>query len=65
MAYAALAAVGLGLAVISWVAVPVSVVWMALGLWLGRRQAELTSLDLDKHSDAPPGLGRLVLRYHN
>ena len=59
-AYAGLAAVGLGLAGISWIAVPVSVAWMALGLWLGRRQAELTSLDLDTHhSDAPPELGRL------
>jgi len=59
-AYGGLAALGLGLAGISWVAVPVSVVWVGLGIWLGRRQAHLASLDLDKHqSDARPGLGRL------
>src|SRR5215218_6496611 len=48
-AYGGLAALGLGLAGISWVAVPVSVVWVGLGIWLGRRQADLASLDLDKH----------------
>ena len=36
--YAGLAALGLGLAGISWVAVPVSGVWVALGVWLGRQQ---------------------------
>jgi AAA family ATP:ADP antiporter len=40
-AYAGLAAIGLGLEGISWVAVPVSIAWAALGIWLGRRQAEL------------------------
>jgi AAA family ATP:ADP antiporter len=45
-AYAGLAAIGLGLAGISWVAVPVSVAWVALGIWLGRRQSELSSPDL-------------------
>jgi AAA family ATP:ADP antiporter len=33
-----LAAIGLGLAGTSWVAVPVSVAWMVLGVWLGRQQ---------------------------
>jgi ATP:ADP antiporter, AAA family len=33
-----LAALGLGLAGMSWVAVPVSAVWVALGVWLGRQQ---------------------------
>ena len=39
--YAGLAALGLGLAGISYVAVPLSAVWLALGLWLGKRQQEL------------------------
>src|SRR5215831_7380296 len=39
--YAGLAFIGLGLAGISFVAVPVSVVWLVLGLWLGRKQAAL------------------------
>ena len=38
--YAGLAALGLGLAGISWVAVPLSALFMALGVWLGRRQRE-------------------------
>lgn len=37
-ALAGLAAMGLGLAGMSWVAVPISAVWVALGLWLGRHQ---------------------------
>lgn len=44
-AYAGLAALGLALAGISWVAVPVSVAWAALGIWLGRRQAQLASAE--------------------
>jgi AAA family ATP:ADP antiporter len=44
-AYAGLAALGLGLAGMSWVAVPLSVAWMGLGVWLGRRQAELSAVD--------------------
>jgi AAA family ATP:ADP antiporter len=39
--YAGLAAIGLSLAGISFVAVPVSAVWLVLGLWLGRKQAAL------------------------
>ena len=39
--YAGLAAVGLSLASISFVAVPLSAIWLALGLWLGRKQAAL------------------------
>jgi AAA family ATP:ADP antiporter len=39
--YAGLTLIGLGLAGISFVAVPVSVVWLVLGLWLGRKQAAL------------------------
>ncbi len=47
-AIAGLAAIGLGLAGISWVAVPISVVWVALGVWLGRRQVELSALDSNR-----------------
>jgi AAA family ATP:ADP antiporter len=39
--YAGLAAIGLGLAGISFVGVPIAVVWLGLGLWLGRKQAVL------------------------
>ena len=40
-AYAGLAALGLTLSGISFVAVPLSVFWLGLGLWLGRRQAQM------------------------
>jgi AAA family ATP:ADP antiporter len=39
--FAGLTALGLGLSAISWVAVPMSAVWLGLGVWLSRRQAEL------------------------
>jgi AAA family ATP:ADP antiporter len=39
--YAGLAAMGLTLAGISFVAVPLSGMWLLLGLWLGRRQSAL------------------------
>ncbi|HTY79342.1 MAG TPA: MFS transporter, partial [Candidatus Bathyarchaeia archaeon] len=41
--YAGLAFLGLGLAGISWVAVPVSLIWLVNGLWLGRRNEALAS----------------------
>jgi ATP:ADP antiporter, AAA family len=41
MAYAGLAAAGLSLAGISFAAVPLGVVWLWLGLWLGRKQSVL------------------------
>ena len=40
-AYAGLAAVGLGMVGISWVTVPLSVAFLALGVWLGRRHRVL------------------------
>lgn len=40
-AYAGLSALGLGLVGISYVAVPLSAAFLWLGVWLGRRQAEL------------------------
>ena len=42
-AYAGLAALGLTLAGISYIAVPLSVFWLGLGIWLGRRQAQLAA----------------------
>ncbi len=42
--YRGLTAIGLSLAGISYVAVPLSVVWLGLGLWLGRRQAVLAKV---------------------
>jgi AAA family ATP:ADP antiporter len=51
-AYAGLAALGLGLAGISFVAVPVSAVWLGLGIWLGRRQTELAAA-ADRRGDVP------------
>jgi AAA family ATP:ADP antiporter len=39
--YAKLAAIGLSLAAISFLAVPLAVIWLFLGLWLGRKQAAL------------------------
>ena len=41
--YAGLAALGLSLAGIAFMAIPMAAVWLMLGLWLGRRQAELAS----------------------
>jgi AAA family ATP:ADP antiporter len=41
--YAGLTAIGLGLAGIAFAAVPLSVLWLMLGLWLGRRHSALAS----------------------
>jgi AAA family ATP:ADP antiporter len=43
LVYAGLAALGLGLAGISFTAVPVSAVWLVLGVWLGRKQVKLAA----------------------
>jgi AAA family ATP:ADP antiporter len=48
--YAGLAALGLGVAGISWITVPFSAAFLALGVWLGRRQRELA------HVRGPSGL---------
>ncbi|MGH7690521.1 MAG: NTP/NDP exchange transporter [Gemmatimonadaceae bacterium] len=50
--YAGLTAVGLGLTGIAFAAVPMAAVWLMLGVWLGRRQAELAN-------DAP-GVARIT-----
>ncbi|MEP6617776.1 MAG: Npt1/Npt2 family nucleotide transporter [bacterium] len=43
--YAGLTALGLGLAGIAFFAVPVSAVWLVLGVWLGRKQVALAATD--------------------
>jgi AAA family ATP:ADP antiporter len=55
--YAGLIAVGFGLAAISYAAIPLSVVWLALGLWLGRKQAVLAG-DRDA---SPPIVGGILV----
>ncbi|HEX8945386.1 MAG TPA: MFS transporter [Gemmatimonadaceae bacterium] len=55
--YAGLIAVGFGLAAISYAAIPLSVIWLALGLWLGRRQAVLAG-DRDA---SPPIVGGILV----
>lgn len=53
--YAGLALLGFGLAGISWVAAPISAAWLALGLWLGKRQSELAAGDSDRqNTDTTP-----------
>ncbi len=39
--YAGLSALGLGMASIAFTAVPIAGLWLAVGLWLGKRQSEL------------------------
>lgn len=48
--YAGLVALGLGIVGISWVTVPLSVAFLLLGLWLGRRQRVLAARE---DGDAP------------
>jgi ATP:ADP antiporter, AAA family len=40
-AYAGLAVLGLGISGVAWLALPVSAVWIALAVHLGRREEEL------------------------
>ena len=52
-AYAGLTALGLSLVGISYVAIPLSAIFLWLGLWLGRKQAELA----DEIGSGPPASG--------
>lgn len=53
-AYAGLAALGLTLSGISFIAVPLSVFWLGLGIWLGRRQGQMaTALALQPSQEGP------------
>ena len=42
--FTGLKSLGLGLAAIAWVAVPIALAWAAVSVWLGRRQAALSRL---------------------
>ena len=53
--YAALGALGFGSAAISMVAAPLAAVWLAVGLWLGRRQKVLASLRPAPEKTPGPG----------
>jgi AAA family ATP:ADP antiporter len=58
-AYAGLAALGLTLAGISFLTVPLSAGWLVLGIWLGRKQAKLAAGDgPQQYSMADPKTGR-------
>jgi ATP:ADP antiporter, AAA family len=56
--YAAMGFLGLGLAGISFVAVPISVVWLVSGLWLGRRNESLAREAA--HAASPPAVASRV-----
>jgi ATP:ADP antiporter, AAA family len=49
---AALGAAGMGLIGMAWLAVPVALLWLANGLWLGRRQERLAA------ASAPPAIAQ-------
>jgi AAA family ATP:ADP antiporter len=51
--YAGLAAIGLSLAGISFVAVPLGVIWLFLGLWLGKRQAAMAGVAEGRTANVP------------
>ncbi|MDF1505758.1 hypothetical protein, partial [Roseisolibacter sp. H3M3-2] len=54
--YAGLALLGLGIVGISWVTVPLSLVFLGLGLWLGRRQRALAADDGQRPAGPAPRL---------
>jgi AAA family ATP:ADP antiporter len=54
--YALFAALGLGVGGAAYAAVPFAVVWLLLGFWLGRRQAQLAAAERqDVPTAAPTG----------
>jgi AAA family ATP:ADP antiporter len=55
--YAGLTALGLTLTGIAWVTVPLSAIYLALGVWLGRRQKELASQQASMTLAAGPPVG--------
>jgi AAA family ATP:ADP antiporter len=48
--YAGLAALGLTLTGIAWAAVPMCIAFLAVGLWLGRRESALAATSLRQGS---------------
>ncbi len=59
--YAGLALLGLGFVGISWVTVPLSVAFLLLGLWLGRRHRVLAAREEQAHHAAPAGVAAAPL----
>jgi len=53
--YAALGFMGLAMAGISIVAVPISIAWLLNGLWLGRKQEQLAAAETPPHLDSVQG----------
>lgn len=60
--YAGMVAMGMSLAAISFAAVPFALMWLVLGLWLGRKQASLaerlTPPPSDRFPQSSPSLGQ-------
>jgi AAA family ATP:ADP antiporter len=50
---AALGAAGFGLIGMAWLSVPISMVWLVNGLWLGRRQERLAAAAAGRSEDRP------------
>jgi AAA family ATP:ADP antiporter len=48
--YAGLAAAGLGLSGIAWLSVPIALVWMVVGFWLGRAQADMHTISNEDYT---------------
>jgi len=55
--YAGLVGLGLGLSAISYVAIPLSAIWLVLAIWLGRKQAVLAG---EREAELPIAGGVLV-----
>ncbi|MDP3036186.1 MAG: Npt1/Npt2 family nucleotide transporter, partial [Rhodocyclaceae bacterium] len=49
--FAGLKSLGMGLAAIAWLAVPLALAWAAVALWLGRRQAQLAQAKLSRKNN--------------
>jgi AAA family ATP:ADP antiporter len=49
--FAGLKSLGLGLAAIAWLAVPLALAWAAVALWLGRRQVQLAQAKLSRNNN--------------
>jgi len=59
--FKALVALGFGLAAISYAAIPLSMVWLVLALWLGRKQAVLAGDRGAPPADSPPVVGGILV----
>jgi AAA family ATP:ADP antiporter len=59
--FKALVALGFGLAAISYAAIPLSMVWLVLALWLGRKQAVLAGDRGAPPSNSPPVVGGILV----